>query len=425
MVVELVRLLVIISLMMKHGDIVPPNRFRDDFAPLRKEDPVAYLDNACTTMRPDSVVDEINSYYTVTPGCAGRSPHRWGNSVTHKLVQSRGVISKFIGATTDEIIFTLNSTFAINQVAHGIKWEKDDVVLTTDKEHNSNLVPWLQLQNKGLIKHSFVHSNDDNTFDLEAFEEKCSTIGKNLRLVAVPQVSNLDGVTNPVKEITKIAHDYDAEILVDSAQGVPHNKVDVRQLDCDYLTFSLHKMLGPSGIGVLYGKEECLANLDTISGGGKTVSNISDHDVQFLKPPAKFEGGSSNYAGIIGAKAAVEYLQNVDFEWLRSHEVRLNEIITDGVKDIEEVSIIGPDSARLRGGMTSITVDDIDVHDLSIILDEAGSIMVRSGYHCVNSWFNSKDIAGGSLRTSVYLYNTEEEARQFVDLFEEAVNALR
>jgi cysteine desulfurase/selenocysteine lyase len=240
----------------------------------------------------------------------------------------------------------------------------------------------------------------------------------------VPHISNLDGVTNPLQEICKVAHDYGAEVLADSAQSVPHQKTDVNELGCDYLTFSLHKMLGPSGIGILYGREECLVNIDTISGGGKTVAKVGSSVLEFLDGPQKFEGGSSNYAGIAGAKAAVEYLENIDFEWLGDHEKRLNDIITEGVKDLDGVSIIGPDSASLRMGMTAMTVDGIDVHDLAIVLDEAGSIMVRSGFHCVNSWFDAKQIDGGSLRTSTYLYNTEEEARHFVDLFEEAISAL-
>ena len=410
--------------MMKRGDILHHLKFRDDFAPLREENPVCYLDNACTTMRPDSVVRAVSSYYTEKPGCGGRSPHRWGNAVTQNVIEARDSIARFIGASRSEVIFTLNSTAGINQIARGINWKKEDVVITSDKEHNSNFVPWLQLNNRGLINHRIVNSNDDNTFNLDSFEDACASAGDNLRLVAIPHVSNLDGITNPVKEISKIAHDFGAEVLVDSAQSVPIQKTDVNHLDCDYLTFSMHKMLGPSGIGVLFGKEESLRNLDTISGGGKTVSKATPNNLEFLEAPQKFEGGSSNYAGIAGAKAAIEYLEGVDFEWLDSHVKKLNGIITDGVKDLEKVSIIGPSSASERRGMTSMTVEGIDVHDLAIILDEAGSVMVRSGFHCVNSWFDSMGISNGSLRTSAYLYNTEDEARKFVEIFEEAVTAL-
>lgn len=370
------------------------------------------------------MVEAVTSYYTETPGCGGRSPHRWGSAVTLMMAQARQVVAEFISAPREELVFTLNSTAAINQVAHGIQWQPDDVVITSDKEHNSNLVPWLQLENEGVISLEQVCSNEDNTFDLQAFEESCAQAGDNLRLVAIPFTSNLDGVTNPVSEIIKIAHDFGAEVLLDSAQAIPHNEVNVKDLGCDYLAFSIHKMLGPSGVGVLFANEESMANLETVSGGGTTVVSASKKNLEFLPGPARLEGGSSNYAGIAGARAAVDYLTNVDFEWLSNHEIRLNQIITDGVKDLDEVTIIGPPKASDRGGMTAMLIDGIDVHDLAIILDEAGSIMVRSGFHCVNHWFESKGVTGGSLRTSAYLYNTEEEARQFVDIFTEAVSAL-
>ena len=219
---------------------------------MRKENPVCYLDNACTTLRPDSVVEAVTSYYTETPGCGGRSPHRWGSAVTLMMAQARQAVANFISAPREELVFTLNSTAAINQIAHGIQWQPGDVVITSDKEHNSNLVPWLQLENEGVIDLQQVPSNDDNTFDLQAFEEACAKAGDNLRLVAVPFTSNLDGVTNPVSEITKIAHDFGAEVLLDSAQAIPHKKVSVKDLDCDYLAFSLHKVVGKSGVGALF-----------------------------------------------------------------------------------------------------------------------------------------------------------------------------
>ena len=226
----------------------------------------------------------------------------------------------------------MNSTAAINQIAHGIQWQPGDVVITSDKEHNSNLVPWLQLENEGVVDLQQVSSNDDNTFDLQAFEEACAKAGDNLRLVAVPFTSNLDGVTNPVSEITKIAHDFGAEVLLDSAQAIPHKKVSVKDLGCDYLAFSLHKMLGPSGVGALFAKEESMANLEAVSGGGTTIVSASKDNLEFLSGPARLEGGSSNYAGIAGARAAVDYLTNVDFDWLSNHEIRLNQIITGSLK---------------------------------------------------------------------------------------------
>lgn len=401
-----------------------PERYRSDFAPLRVDDPVTYLDNACTTLKPDSVVSAITDYYTQTPGCGGRSAHRWGTAVTMIQAQARRSVAEFINADESDVVFTQNGTAGINQVAYGIDWQEGDVVLTSDKEHNSNLVPWMQLEKAGKVKHQAVESGSDNLFDIEAFEEACASVGRGLRLVSIPTVSNLDGVSNPASEICKIAHDHGAEVLLDAAQSVPHSITDVKAIGCDYLTFSLHKMLGPSGVGILYGKHDSLLGLETRLGGGKTISELSDSRLSFKKPPHKFEGGSANWAGIAGTKAAVDYLKSIDFSWLQQHESNLNRIISEGVKDLHGVSIIGPEDYQLRGGLTSLTVAGLDVHDLAIILDEAASVLVRSGLHCVDSWFIRRGIPDGSLRTSVYLYNSEEEARRFVDIFEEAITAL-
>jgi cysteine desulfurase/selenocysteine lyase len=397
---------------------------REDFPTLREENPLTYLDNACVTLRPDSVIEAVSRYYSEGPGCGGRSPHRWGSAVTQMVVRTRRAVADFIGAQRDDVIFTHNATAAINQVAHGLTWQKGDVILTTDREHNSNLVPWLQLERRLGVDHRCVASHQDNTFDLEAFEAACAAAGDSLRLVAVPAVGNLDGISVPVPEICKIAHDYNAEVLVDAAQSVPHCPTNVADFGCDYLAFSLHKMLGPSGMGVLWGREEALANLETISGGGQTVTMASETTLDFVPGPERLEGGLGNYAGIAGTAAAIEYLSNIDMAALHDHEVALNRVITAGVDGISGVEIIGPSNAAQRGGITALTVEGCDVHDLAIVLDEAGGILVRSGFHCVNGWFQARDLMAGSLRTSTYLYNTEEECRHFTDVFTDAVNAL-
>jgi cysteine desulfurase/selenocysteine lyase len=400
------------------------NTIREDFPTLRVENPLTYLDNACVTLRPDSVIEAVSRYYSEGPGCGGRSPHRWGSAVTQMVMRTRRAVADFIGAERDEVVFTHNATAAINQVAYGLDWQKGDVILTTDREHNSNLVPWLQLERRLGVDHRCVASHSDNTFDLEAFEAACAKAGASLRLVAVAQLGNLDGVSVPVPEICKIAHDHGAMVLVDGAQSVPHSPTDVSTLDCDYLAFSLHKMLGPSGMGVLWGREESLANLETISGGGQTVSMASETTLDFVPGPARLEGGLGHYAGIAGTGAAIEYLNRIDLAELQEHEVALNRIITDGVAGISGVDLIGPADAAARAGITALTVEGCDVHDLAIVLDEAGGVMVRSGFHCVNGWFQARNLMAGSLRTSVYLYNTEEECRHFTDIFSDAVNAL-
>ena len=400
------------------------NKIREDFPTLREEGAPAYLDNACVTLKPDCVIDAITEYYTKYPGCGGRSVHRYGTQVSKKVSDSRRSLASFINApSVNEVVFTKNATQSMNQIAHGMKWSEGDVVLTTDREHNSNLVPWLQLEQEQGIDHRVVPSNADNTFDLESFEEICSEVGNKLKLVSMSHVGNLDGVSTPIKEIAKVTHDHGALIAVDGAQSLPHMKVDVQDLGIDFIAFSIHKMCGPSGMGALWGKADLLDDLRPIQSGGQTVVTSSYDSLQWAKPPARFEGGLGNFSGMIGAGAAIDYLTEMDMDAVQEHEVKLNKIMTSGVKDLNGIEIIGPEDASLRGGICSLLLDDLSVHDVAILLDEAAAVMVRSGLHCVHSWFNDRGHTNGSLRASAYMYNTEEEARLFSDTLEEIVNA--
>ena len=211
-------------------------KLREDFPTLREENAPAYLDNACVTLKPDSVVSTIHDYYSKTPGCGGRSVHRYGTQISQATAQARSKLQQFLNAESQkEIVFTRNATHSLNQVAHGLSWQKGDVVLTTDREHNSNLIPWLQLEHEQQIDHRVVSSNPDNTFDLEAFETACANAGSKLKLVSMSHVGNLDGVEIPIKEISKITRDYGALICVDGAQSTPHMDVNVQDLDIDFL----------------------------------------------------------------------------------------------------------------------------------------------------------------------------------------------
>ena len=397
---------------------------REDFPTLRGDDVPAYLDNACVTLKPDCVIDAITEYYTKYPGCGGRSVHSYGTQVAKKVSDSRRSLASFFNApSVNEVIFTKNATQSINQIAHGMKWSEGDVVLTTDREHNSNLVPWLQLEQEQGIDHRVVPSNADNTFDLESFEEICSEVGNKLKLVSMGHVGNLDGVSTPIKEIAKVTHDHGAIIAVDGAQSLPHMKVDVQDLDIDFIAFSIHKMCGPSGMGALWGKSDLLDDLRPIHSGGQTVVTSNYDSLQWAKPPARFEGGLGNFSGMIGAGAAIDYLAKLDMDAVQEHEVKLNKIMTSGVKDLNGIELIGPEDASLRGGICSLLLHDLSVHDVAILLDEAAAVMVRSGQHCVHSWFNNRGHTNGSLRASAYMYNTEEEAKLFSDTLEEIVNA--
>ena len=399
-------------------------KLREDFPTLRADSNLAYLDNACVTLKPDSVVDAIHDYYTTSPGCGGRSVHRYGTKISQHTAAARAKLTRFINASDkNEVVFTRNATQSLNQVAHGMQWNEGDVVLTTDREHNSNLVPWLQLEREQGIDHRVVASNADNTFDLEAFEAACADAGSKLKLVSVSHVGNLDGVSLPVKEIAKIVHDHNALICVDGAQSTPHMDVDVQDLDIDFLAFSIHKMCGPSGMGGLWGRYDLLDNLRTIQAGGQTVQTSTYDSIEWAAPPARFEGGLGHFSGMIATGAAIDYLSALDMTAVKEHEIKLNRIMSKTVSGLSGVDIIGPADPSLRGGICSILMHDLPAHDIALLLDEAAGVMVRSGQHCVHSWFNNRGHENGSLRASAYFYNTEEEAKLFADTLEEAVQA--
>lgn len=388
-------------------------RLRQDFPLLQDRDgrkPIIYFDNACQTLRPRCVLDAIDQYYTQSSACSGRSMHQLAAEVTRGVDQARAATAKFLNAPRkEEIVFTRNTTEGINLVANALHLQKDDVVLISDKEHNSNLIPWQMLAKKQGIQVKIVPSHPDNTFDLTAFEH---LLGRQVKLVSFGYTSNLDGVTIPAPEIIKKAHQNGSLVLLDAAQAAPHRKINVKALDVDFIAFSGHKILGPSGMGVLFGKYQLLDSLDTFMVGGDTVSTSTYTSCEFLPPPEKFEAGLQDYAGIFGLGAAVKYLEEVGFDAIQKQELLLNEAITAEIKDIPRLKLIGPADARLRGGIVSFYIEGIDSHRIALMLDQMAAIMVRSGQHCVHSWFNAHQIKG-SVRASFYFYNTLDEASQF------------
>jgi len=389
-------------------------KIREDFPVLKREingKPIIYFDNACMTLRPVQVIDKINEYYREYPSCGERSLHKLGKRVDEEVERARDIVKKFINAKKfEEIIFTKNTTEGINLVANSLDFHKGDVVLTTDKEHNSNLLPWQALAPKG-VKHEVVKSNPDNTFSLENFGNQ---ISKDVKIVSIGHTSNLDGVSTPVKEIVKISKDNGSLVLLDGAQSIPHHPVDVRKLDVDFLAFSGHKMMGPSGIGVLYGKKDLLEKLRAFIVGGGTVVDTTHYEAKFEELPQKFEAGLQNYAGIIGLGEAARYLMKIGKENVEKHEIELNRRITEGIEGFEKVSLIGPKEPEKRGGIISFNVGSTSPHEIAMMMDEMENICVRSGAHCVHSWFNVHKIEG-SVRASFYLYNTLEECDKFVE----------
>ncbi|MFA5142111.1 MAG: cysteine desulfurase [Candidatus Woesearchaeota archaeon] len=387
------------------------NKIRDDFPLLVKNPKLIYFDNACMSLKPKQVIDAQNDYYENYSGCVARTQHTIGKRVTEETLKAREEIAKFFSAKANDIIFTKNTTESINLIARSLEFKQGDVVLGTDKEHNSNLIPWLA--NK-CVKHEYVESNFDNSFSLENFEKKI----KGVKLVSMVHTSNLDGTTIPAKEVIKIAHDHGALVLLDCAQSAAHQEIDTKKLDVDFMACSGHKMLGPTGIGALYGKPELLEKLNPFMVGGETVTDSTYDSFKLEKIPQRFEAGLQHYAGMIGFGAAVKYLSALGMDKIHDHEIKLNTILTQELGYM--VDIIGPKDPKERSGIFSFNVKCMDPHEVAIMLDTAYKIAVRSGNHCVHSWFNAHNMKG-SARASLYLYNTSDECKVFVDAVKDIV----
>ncbi len=387
---------------------------RDDFPLLNnqpKSKPVVYFDTACQSLRPRQVLDAINRYYLEESACGGRSMHHLAAAVTHDIDLTRNTLAKHLTANRkEEIIFTRNTTEGINLVANSLAFKAGDVILISDKEHNSNLLPWQRLARKSGVVVKIIPSLPDNTFDLAAFEK---LLDERVKLVSLYYTSNLDGVTIPAEEIVKKAHQIGALVLLDAAQTAPHRKINLKSIGVDFLALSGHKMLGPSGMGVLFGKYTLLEKLEPFLVGGDTVSSTTYTTGEFLPPPAKFEAGLQDYAGIIGMGAAVKYLESIGFDTIQKQEFILNKYLTRETMDIEGLHLIGPNDAHLRGGIFTFFIDNLDSHRIALMMDQMANIIIRSGQHCVHSWFHAHGISG-SVRASLYFYNTLEEAELFV-----------
>ncbi len=423
-------------------------RIREDFLTLKQRrngrHPI-YFDNACTTLVPQPVIEAINEYYTGFPACGGKRGRYWFTEEVAGRMEgnpekgirgSREVIREFINArSAKEIIFTMNTSHAINTVALSYKFRPGDMVLLTDKEHNSNLIPWLRLQKKGLIQVDHTVPGEDDTFDLGQFEYKLKS--GRVRLVSMAYTSNLTGYTIPAEEIVRIAHRYGARVLLDGAQTLPHKSVDVQKLDVDFLAFSLHKMCGPKGVGVLYGKKDLIGLpedeadciVEPVILGGGAIGDATYQDYTLIDSPGRFEVGIQDYAGQIAAAAALKYLQKIGIENIYEHEVRLNQLLTreliNQYGDTGWFRILGPQDAALRGGILTFEVKRPNAVGIAGELDARSNIMIRDGVFCVHSYLNHEFGVGWTLpslpskhrmtyRVSLYFYNTEEECRTFL-----------
>ena len=375
-----------------------------------------YLDSACQTLRPASVVEAVREYYDLFPACAGRSSHRLATELTLRCDEVRSKTADFLGADdASEIAFLKNATEGLNTVIFGSGLGRGDEVVTTDYEHNSVHVPLLRASESLGVKRRVIPSLPDGTFDLEAFEEVMS---RRVRLVALCLTSNVTGYTLPAKEVIDIAHSHGSVVLFDAAQTVPSRRVDVKALDADFIVACAHKMLGPSGVGIMYARRELSEGLDPRVLGGHAVADVSQDAYELLPPPERFEAGLQNYAGIVGTGAAIDYLEAIGMEEISDHEISLNRRLTRALRTIPGVVALKPDDPNLRGGILGFNVTGLLPHDIAVILDHSRGIMLRAGRLCCHSLFESRGV-DGCVRASMYLYNTIDEVQALAEAVED------
>lgn len=404
-------------------------KIREDFPVLSKKvydgKPLVWLDSAATSQKPRQVIQALVDYYEGYNANVHRGVHALSMESTERYEEARAKVAGFINAAhAESLIWTRNTTEAINVVANS--WGEDNIkpgdeILVTALEHHSNLVPWQQVARKHGAKVRILPLTDDHTLDMDAAD---GMIGPRTRLLAATQASNSIGTIVPVKELAKMARAVGAAVLVDGAQSVPHMPVDVQDIDCDFLAFSGHKMLGPTGIGGLYVKRDVLEQMNPFLTGGEMVLAVSYEDATWNDLPMRFEAGTPNIADAIGLGAAVDYLQELGMENVREHEIALTKYALDAFKELEEeLDVYGPKDTEMRGGIVSFHHSDVHPHDLGTVLDRRG-IAIRTGHHCAMPMVQSLGVAA-TARASMYLYNTEEEVDMLVDALKEALRYFR
>lgn len=392
------------------------NEIRSYFPILNQKvngEPLVYFDNAATSQKPIQVIEALNTYYREYNSNVHRGVHTLGTKATDNYEGAREKVRKFINAKScEEIIFTRGTTSSLNTVAASYgnaNVKEGDEIVISYMEHHSNLIPWQQVAKRTGATLKYLPLQEDGTIGLEAVK---ATITPNTKIVALTIASNVLGVINPIKEVAKIAHEHGAVVVADGAQGVPHMKIDVQDLDCDFLGFSGHKMCGPTGIGVLYGKKHLLEKMEPVEFGGEMIDFVDLYESTWKELPWKFEGGTPIIAGAIGLGAAIDFLNEIGLDEIHAHEQRLTAYALDKMSKIEGISIYGPKDATKRSGLITFNLSDVHPHDVATVLDAQG-IAVRAGHHCAQPLMKWLHVSA-TARASFYLYNTEEEIDKFV-----------
>jgi len=407
-----------------------PYEIRKDFPILKRKIngyPVIYFDNAATSQKPDQVIRAIGNFYRKHNANIHRAVHTLSQESTELYEGAHEETADFINANgIEEIVFVRNTTEAINLVAYSwglANLNRGDEVVTTLMEHHSNIVPWEMLSKIKGFKVKYAELNGDGTLNYESLEK---LVTNKTKIVCVSHMSNVTGAVTDVERVSKLAHNNNALILVDGAQSVPRMPIDVKKLNIDFLAFSAHKMLGPTGIGVLYGKREILQEMEPFLGGGDMISEVKYDQasercrIKWNELPWKFEAGTSNVCGGVGLMEAIKYLKNLGMENVWNYEKELEEYALKRFEELEKTRVLGPKDPSNRGGIIPFNIEGLSPHDVALLLDQFG-IMVRSGFHCAQP-LHEKLGSKGSVRASFYVYNTKEEIDRFIDVLKEIEN---
>jgi len=396
---------------------INPEIIKKDF-PIFNQDihgrKLVYLDNGATTQKPLQVIEAMAGYNKIAHGNPHRGAHKLSVEATKAYNSSKETVRKFINAkSTEEIIFTRNTTESLNLIAYSYGREfinEGDEILLAISEHHSNILPWQRLakERKAILKYMYL--NAEGRIPLDEIKNK---ISEKTKLVSVGHMSNVLGTIHPVEEIIHHAHRVGAVVVVDGAQSAPHMKVDVQEMDADFFVFSGHKMLGPMGIGVLYGKKEILEKMSPFLLGGDMIEYVYEQEATFAPLPYRLEAGTQNVEGAVGIKAAMEYLEKIGLDKIEEHEKELTQYALDRMLSLPYIDIIGPKDLEMRGGLISFTIDGIHPHDIATILDSYG-VAIRAGHHCAQPLMRFLDLHATS-RISFYLYNTKDDVDQFIE----------
>ncbi len=379
---------------------------RKDFPMLLNNPSLVYLDSACTSLKPTQVIEAEAEYYKKLGACGGRSSHKFGIQTSNKIDESREMVAGFIGANSDGLIWTKNATEGLNLVANALDFSKRKKVVTTVMEHHSVLLPFMRLRDEGKIKLEILNCDSNGEVSKQQWQ---SAVGKETALVVTNSSTNTLGKQQDVAAIAKIAHDNGALICVDGAQGVPHHKTDFRKDNVDFLAFSGHKMLGPTGIGALAVKPELLKSMKTFMTGGGTVKTVALDKIVEVQDVSRFEPGIQHYSGIIGFATACEYLKKLGIDKIEQHEKELGKKM---IVKLEEVGAVIYGSKENRGATVAFSLSNAKAHDVALLLDREG-VAVRSGFFCAQLAIEALGAKNGAVRASGYVYNSLDDVEKF------------